>query len=223
MSLPLALVLSYALAFLLGSIPSGVVIGRLFFGVDPRSGGSGSIGATNSNRMLGAKGGVAVLLCDMLKGAVAVGIARLLIMLGGCEAGAADVLLMGSVFFGIAGHIYSPWLGFKGGKGISTGFGSLLVASPGIALGILVVFAVFAVASRIVSVGSIAAACSVTVWACVFHWGSVPAIAFALAVSVMVVFAHRANIKRLLAHEEPRFSLGKSPKEKAAQSGGEQA
>ena len=162
MSLPLALVLSYALAFLLGSIPSGVVIGRLFFGVDPRSGGSGSIGATNSNRMLGAKGGVAVLLCDMLKGAVAVGIARLLIMLGGFEAGAADTLLMGSVFFGIAGHIYSPWLGFKGGKGISTGFGSLLVASPGIALGILVVFAVFAVASRIVSVGSIAAACSVT-------------------------------------------------------------
>ena len=143
MSLPLALVLSYALAFLLGSIPSGVVIGRLFFGVDPRSGGSGSIGATNSNRMLGAKGGVAVLLCDMLKGAVAVGIARLLIMLGGFEAGAADTLLMGSVFFGIAGHIYSPWLGFKGGKGISTGFGSLLVASPGIALGILVVFAVF--------------------------------------------------------------------------------
>ena len=223
MSLPLALVLSYALAFLLGSIPSGVVIGRLFFGVDPRSGGSGSIGATNSNRMLGAKGGVAVLLCDMLKGAVSVGIARLLIMLGGFEAGAADTLLMGSVFFGIAGHIYSPWLGFKGGKGISTGFGSLLVASPGIALGILVVFAVFAVASRIVSVGSIAAACSVTVWACVFHWGSVPAIAFALAVSVMVVFAHRANIKRLLAHEEPRFSLGKSPQEKAAQSGGEQA
>ena len=163
MSLPLALVLSYALAFLLGSIPSGVVIGRLFFGVDPRSGGSGSIGATNSNRMLGAKGGVAVLLCDMLKGAVAMGIARLLIMLGGFEAGAADTLLMGSVFFGIAGHIYSPWLGFKGGKGISTGFGTLLVASPGIALGILAVFIVFAVASRIVSVGSIAAACSVTV------------------------------------------------------------
>ena len=73
------------------------------------------------------------------------------------------------------------------------------------------------------SVGSIAAACSVTVWACAFHWGSVPAIAFALAVSVMVVFAHRANIKRLLAHEEPSFSLGKSLKEKAAQSGGEQA
>ena len=223
MSVPLALVLSYALAFLLGSIPSGVVIGRLFFGIDPRSGGSGSIGATNSNRMLGAKGGVAVLLCDMLKGAVAVGIARLLIHLGAFAGFEADALLMGSVFFGVAGHIYSPWLGFKGGKGISTGFGTLLVASPGIALGILAVFIVFAVASRIVSVGSIAAACSVTVWACVFHWGSVPAIAFALAVSVMVVFAHRANIKRLLAHEEPRFSLGKSPKEKAAGQGGSRA
>ncbi|MGN0039136.1 MAG: glycerol-3-phosphate 1-O-acyltransferase PlsY [Coriobacteriales bacterium] len=223
MTLPIALVLSYVLAFLLGSIPSGVVIGRLFFGVDPRSGGSGSIGATNSNRMLGAKGGVAVLLADMLKGAVAVGIARLLIHLGGFAGWEADALLMGSVFFGVAGHIYSPWLGFKGGKGISTGFGTLLVASPGIALGILVVFIVFAVASRIVSVGSIAAACSVTVWAFLFHWGSVPAIAFAAAISAVVVFAHRANIKRLIAHEEPTFSLGKSPKDKAAEQGGGQA
>lgn len=219
MSLPLALVLCYALSFLLGSIPSGVVIGRLFFGVDPRSGGSGSIGATNSNRMLGAKGGVAVLLCDMLKGAVAVGIARLVITLCGFEGWGADALLMGSVFFGVGGHIYSPWLGFKGGKGISTGFGTLLVASPGIAVGILVVFIIFAVASRIVSVGSIAAACSVTVWACIFHWGSVPAIAFALAVSVLVVFAHRANIKRLVRHEEPTFHLGKSPKGDSGEAG----
>ena len=108
-------------AFLLGSIPSGVVIGRLFFGVDPRSGGSGSIGATNSNRMLGAKGGVIVLLCDMLKGVVAVALARFAAGFVGAEGMQADLLIMGSVFVVIAGHIYSPWLGFKGGKGIATG------------------------------------------------------------------------------------------------------
>ena len=200
-------------AFLLGSIPSGVVIGRLFFGVDPRSGGSGSIGATNSNRMLGAKGGVIVLLCDMLKGVVAVALARFAAGFVGAEGMQADLLIMGSVFVVIAGHIYSPWLGFKDGKGIATGFGSLLVASPVIALCIALVFIVFAVATRIVSVGSIAAAVSVTVWCVVFHWGSIPFAVFGVLTSAMVVFAHRANIGRLVRGEEPKFALGKSPKE----------
>lgn len=206
----------FAAAFLLGSIPSGVVIGRLFFGVDPRSGGSGSIGATNSNRMLGAKGGAAVLVCDMLKGAAAVGLGRLAIHLLSYTAAQADLLLMGGAFFAIAGHIYSPWLGFKGGKGISTGFGSLLVASPPIAGCIALVFIVFAATTRIVSVGSIAAAVSVTVWSILFHLGSVPFAVFGVLISVMVVFAHRANIGRLSRREEPKFSLGKSPKEKSA-------
>lgn len=206
----------FAAAFLLGSIPSGVVIGRLFFGVDPRSGGSGSIGATNSNRMLGAKGGAAVLVCDMLKGAVAVGLARLAIHLFSLAGVQADLLLIGGAFFAIAGHIYSPWLGFKGGKGISTGFGSLLVASPPIAACIALVFIVFAVATRIVSVGSIAASISVIVWCIVFHVGSVPFYVFGVLISAMVVYAHRANIGRLRRHEEPKFSLGKSPKEGSA-------
>lgn len=212
-SFALTCVLCYLVAFALGSIPSGVLIGRVFFGVDPRSGGSGSIGATNSNRMLGAKGGVAVLLCDMLKGAVAVGLARVTVFTSLFVGAQADALLIGSAFFVIAGHIYSPWLGFKGGKGISTGFGSLLVASPLIAAGIVVVFVIFAVATRIVSVGSIAAAISVTVWCLLFHMGSVPFAVFGVLISVMVVFAHRANISRLVHGQEPKFTVGKSPKQ----------
>ncbi len=212
-SFALTCVLCYLVAFALGSIPSGVLIGRVFFGVDPRSGGSGSIGATNSNRMLGAKGGVAVLLCDMLKGAVAVGLARVTVFTSLFVGIQADALLIGSAFFVIAGHIYSPWLGFKGGKGISTGFGSLLVASPLIAAGIVVVFVIFAVATRIVSVGSIAAAISVTVWCLLFHMGSVPFAVFGVLISVMVVFAHRANISRLVHGQEPKFTVGKSPKQ----------
>ena len=212
-SFALTCVLCYLASFALGSIPSGVLIGRVFFGVDPRSGGSGSIGATNSNRMLGAKGGVAVLLCDMLKGVVAVGLARLTVFTSVFVGAQADAVLIGSAFFVIAGHIYSPWLGFKGGKGISTGFGSLLVASPLIAAGITVVFVVFAVVTRIVSVGSIAAAISVTVWCLLFHAGSVPFAVFGVLISVMVVFAHRANILRLVHGQEPKFSVGKSPKQ----------
>ena len=212
-SFALTCVLCYLVAFALGSIPSGVLIGRVFFGVDPRSGGSGSIGATNSNRMLGAKGGVAVLLCDMLKGAVAVGLARVTVFTSLFFGAQADALLIGSAFFVIAGHIYSPWLGFKGGKGISTGFGSLLVASPLIAAGIVVVFVIFAVTTRIVSVGSIAAAISVTVWCLLFHMGSVPFAVFGVLISVMVVFAHRANISRLVHGQEPKFTVGKSPKQ----------
>ncbi len=217
-SLVAILVACYVAAFALGSIPCGVIIGRVFFGVDPRSGGSGSIGATNSNRMLGAKGGVAVLLCDILKGAAAVGLARLAVFILGAGASLADAFLIGSAFFAIAGHIYSPWLHFKGGKGISTGFGSLLVASPPIAAGIVVVFIVLAVATRIVSVGSIAAAVSVTVWCIVFHLGSAPFAVFGILISVMVVFAHRANISRLAKGCEPKFSLGKSPKQAAHES-----
>ena len=221
-SLLLACVLCYLVAFALGSIPSGVLIGRMFFGVDPRSGGSGSIGATNSNRMLGAKGGVAVLLCDMVKGAVAVGIARLAVAMGAFAAAQADALLIGSAFFAIAGHIYSPWLHFKGGKGISTGFGSLLVASPPIAAGIVVVFVIGAVSTRIVSIGSIAAAVSVTLWCIVFHIGSVPFAVFGVLISVMVVFAHRANISRLAKGVEHKFSLGKSPQSSKPESKVEQ-
>lgn len=205
----LALVLVYVAAFLLGSIPSGVVIGRGLYGIDPRSGGSGNIGATNASRMLGAKGGAAVMVCDMLKGAVAVGIARGVTALCGFAEPVADALVMGSATVAIAGHIYSPWLGFKGGKGISTGFGSLLVASPLLALGLLVVFFVFAVATRIVSVGSVAAAASVTVFALLLHPGSVPFAVFALLTSVMVIYAHRANLVRLAHGEESKFSLGK--------------
>lgn len=215
MSLIAAVVITYIAAFLLGSIPSGVIIGRAFFGVDPRSGGSGSIGATNANRTLGIKGGVAVLLCDMIKGAAAVGIARAFVYAGAFSGWDADLLLAGAAFFGIAGHIYSPWLGFKGGKGISTGFGTLLVAAPEICLGISLVFIVFAVITRIVSVGSMMAALSVVVFAIVFHTGSAPFIAYGALISAMVVFAHRSNIKRLLKHEEPKFSVNKSSKDKA--------
>ena len=201
----------YVVAFLLGSIPCGVIIGKTFYGVDPRSGGSHSIGATNSSRMMGLKGGIIVMVCDMLKGVIAVVIARVCIMALGLEGAQADALLMGSAFFGIMGHCYSPWLHFKGGKGISTGFGVLVVASPPIGIGILVVFAIFAVATRIVSVGSMAAAISVTVFALVFHWGSVPFFVFGLLCTIQVLFAHRANIGRLMRGEEPKFT-GKKTK-----------
>lgn len=204
-------------AFFLGSIPCGVVVGKLVYGIDPRDSGSHSIGATNVNRTMGTKAGVGVMLLDMLKGVAGVGLARLVaaFALGWASSTPQfDGIIYGAVAFGIAGHIYSPWLGFKGGKGISTGFGTLVMADWRIGAGIVVVFLLFAVVTRIVSVGSMMAAVSVTVWALTFHWGSVPCFIFCLLVTVMVVYAHRANIKRLLAGEEPKFSVNKSSKHK---------
>lgn len=200
-------------AFFLGSIPCGVLVGKVVYGIDPRDSGSHSIGATNVNRTMGTKAGVGVMLLDMLKGVVGVGVARIIAVFAlGWAAGSVefDALVYGAVFFGIAGHIYSPWLGFKGGKGISTGFGTLITADWRIGVGIGVVFLIVAIVTRIVSVGSMMAAVSVAVWAVVFHWGSLPCFVFCLLVSVMVVYAHRANIKRLIAGEEPKFSTKKS-------------
>lgn len=212
-----AYVIVFVLAFFLGSIPCGVLVGKFVYGVDPRDSGSHSIGATNVNRTMGTKAGVGVMLLDMLKGLVGVLIARLVAVLFlGFEADSAfyDAMVFGAVLFGICGHIYSPWLGFKGGKGISTGFGTLVMADWRIGVGIGIVFLVFAILTRIVSVGSMMAAVSVTVWAVVFHWGSVPAFLCCLLVTVVVVYAHHANISRLVAGEEPKFSVTKSSKHK---------
>ena len=199
-------------AFFLGSIPCGVIVGKLFYGIDPRDSGSHSIGATNVNRTMGTKAGVGVMLLDMLKGAIAVGIARVVAgVLLGFEGGSFwyDLIVYASVAFGVAGHIYSPWLGFKGGKGISTGFGTLCCADWRIGIGLVVVFLIFVIITRIVSVGSICAALSVTVQGFLFHWPSISCIIPCIVISFIVVFAHRANIGRLIHGEEPKFAVKK--------------
>lgn len=113
-----------------------------------------------------------------------------------------------------------PWLGFKGGKGISTGFGSILVAYPFVALCLLATFLVIAGISKRISAGSICAAISLPIWSFVFYGSNVPLLVVSVIIAIAVVFAHRSNIQRMINGEEPKFSF-KSTGEKTVVDEGE--
>ena len=209
MPYPVTLAIVAVVAFLLGSIPFGVIVGRVGYHADPRDGGSGSIGMTNMARMFGVKAAVITFIGDVAKGALAVGFGRL--MLAHTALGATwqtDLLLVLAVLCSIFGHVFCPWLGFKGGKGISTGLGSILVAFPPVALTILAVFLVVALATKRISAGSICAAIAFPIASAVIYWQHWTIIITALVVCIAVVFAHRGNVKRLLNGTEPKFSFG---------------
>lgn len=210
MPYPLALLLVVAESFLLGSIPCGVIVGRAFYGKDPREGGSGSIGMTNMARLFGAKAAAITFAGDVLKGALAVGVARALLACAPIAIDAAwqaDLLLSASIMVSIAGHVFCPWLGFRGGKGIATGLGSIAVGYPPVVALMLGSFLLVAALSRRISAGSIVAACMFPVASLIFQWGNVPLFILACCVAVFVTWAHRANIVRMAHGEEPKFAF----------------
>jgi glycerol-3-phosphate acyltransferase PlsY len=182
-------------AYLCGSLPTGVWLGRLA-GVDVRRAGSGNIGATNVARTAGLRPALLTLVGDVAKGLVPTAIARVLL---------ADVRLVALVavaaFFG---HIYSVFLRFSGGKGVATGFGVFLALVPGAALLAALVFAAVAGATRFVSLASVLAAVSLPV-ATVALSAAPAARAAALIICATIVFRHRDNLSRLRRGVEPRF------------------
>lgn len=201
----------FVVTFLLGSIPWGVIVSHLAFHKDIRDEGSGNIGATNALRTMGKTGGLAVLLLDIAKG-VASGLLALAVA---SYVVIDDVLFMyAPLAIGFAGcvfgHIFSPWLHFKGGKGISVAFGCLFILF-GVwgALLDLLVFIIFVAATRYVSLGSImaAVACPLIGLYCYWsHWFCVALIAIA---AFTVIWAHRANIGRLIKGNESKLSFKK--------------
>jgi glycerol-3-phosphate acyltransferase PlsY len=195
------IVLTTALAFLLGSIPTGYLVARAK-GVDIRQHGSGNIGATNVFRTLGKPLGVLVFFLDALKGFAAVWLAA---RFGGPSAWPSILAAVAA----IAGHNYTPWLGFKGGKGIATSAGVLIALMPWAVLAIAVVwFGVF-FATRYVSLASIcaSAALPVAVGALWFYGcgGSAPLLGFSVLIAALAIWRHRSNIQRLMAGTEHRF------------------
>ena len=205
--------IGYAIVtFFVCSTPWGLIIGRIK-GVDVRKSGSGNIGATNVGRTVGAGAAALTLALDVIKGWVCCGLARPVISaLAQTDVATFDptqplgwtlTIVYAACIFG---HVFSPWLGFKGGKGISVGFGAALGLDWRIALGLLAVWCIATLPTRYVSLGSSLAAVSLTVWSFVFGY-SLPAIAPMFAVTCVVVWAHRENIKRLIAGEEKRFSF----------------
>lgn len=209
----LAYIIAGAASYLLGSIPFGYLVG-LSRGVDIRTVGSGNIGATNVYRTLGRKFGIATFVLDVFKGVAGASVIPQIAWYAGGQPGVAPQWL--SLMCGVlvlVGHSFPLFLGFRGGKGVASGLGVMIgIAPQTAALGLLVWIIVF-LATRYVSVGSIAAAATVAVAVWFLDGASrepsviVPAIVTVLA--ALIVVKHRTNIKRLIAGNENRFDFSR--------------
>lgn len=195
-------------AYLLGSLPSAVLVGKAFFGLDVRLHGSKSAGATNTFRVLGKQAGIAVLLLDVFKGATAV---NLVFFSPTIEA--SEYFMAYKIGFGllaVLGHIYPVFAGFKGGKGIATLLGMVIALDPILALGCLVVFILIFISTNMVSAGSILATLSFGIMT-YFRYGlSEPILQiFGIFAVILVLYTHRANIQRIWKGEEKKMYLFK--------------
>ena len=196
------------IAYLIGSIPFGYLIVRSKGGGDIRQTGSGGTGATNVSRRAGKAAGVLTLLLDALKGAAAVILAQLLLVR---PTPAIDWAVAAAAIAVLVGHIFPVWLGFRGGKGVATGAGVFLVLAPVAVLCAGVVFVAIVFATRYVSLGSIVAAILIPlfVWLqsvfVTFVADLRPLLIAAIAGALLIVFAHRGNITRLMQGTEAQF------------------
>jgi glycerol-3-phosphate acyltransferase PlsY len=205
----LAILLSIVAGYVLGSVPFGLLAGKLK-GVDVREHGSRNIGATNVWRVCGAKFGFPVFLLDAGKGVAAVLLARwLAARFVGDPAWAS---IAGAVAC-ILGHSFPVWLKFKGGKGVATSLGALLTMLPYEGLAAFAVWVLVFLASRYVSLASIVAAAALSVFAVAAQWMNWgrgwPYAGFAIFAGVLVIVRHKSNIQRLLAGTESRFGKKK--------------
>lgn len=203
-------VLTAALSYLLGSIPFGYILVRTFRGQDIRRSGSGNIGATNVARSSPALG-AATLLLDASKGLLAAYLAMVISSRARDSYGNTRLYLMMSIaaLFAILGHMFPAWLGFRGGKGVATAVGAFSLLAPYAMLCALAVFSVVALASRYVSLSSVAAAAVFPLFAWVLYRSSLSGfeILVMCMTSIFIIARHHGNIGRLLSGTEPRFHL----------------
>jgi glycerol-3-phosphate acyltransferase PlsY len=187
------------LSYLIGGTPTSYIVGKVFHGKDLREHGSGNLGATNAFRVLGARSAIPVVIVDIAKGFVPVWFFPPL-------AGVGFGWTLGFGAAAILGHMFSVWVGFKGGKGMATSAGVFLGLAPWAVLVGLVVWMVLAFSTGYVSVASIAAALvTPPLVALTPHRGGSTLLWFSVALAAVVVWAHRGNIGRLLSGEENRF------------------
>jgi glycerol-3-phosphate acyltransferase PlsY len=193
-------------AYLLGSVPTGYLLVRLFRHEDIRAVGSGNIGATNVLRSGGKGLGAATFILDVLKGAAAVWLGAMLASVLMPDMPYRDAQALAALS-AVIGHMFPVWLRFRGGKGVATGFGVFLVAAPLAALAAITLFAIILLITRYVSLASIIAAASFPVFAWFFVQGDRPPffIAVQAAVSLLIIIKHHQNIRRLLTGCESRI------------------
>jgi glycerol-3-phosphate acyltransferase PlsY len=196
------------LAYLAGSLPTSLWVGKALHGVDLRTVGSGNLGATNAFRVLGWRTAVVVLTVDVLKGWLPT---WLFPRVDSPTAGWGWVL--GYATAAIVGHVYSVWARFRGGKGVATSAGVLVALAPWATLGAAAVWAVTVFLTRTVSLASVLSAVMLpAAVALTPHQGGATLSWFALALAAFVIWAHRANLGRLLRGEELRFGGPQPPR-----------
>lgn len=208
----IGIIASIVFAYLMGSIPTAVWVGKWFYGVDVRNEGSGNAGATNTIRVLGLKAGIPVLLIDVIKGSIAVAAVPLIMGAFGNDV-VSPLLKIGAATAAVVGHTLPLFAGFRGGKGVATLLGVGLALFPIAAWVAVAIFAIVLTLSRYVSLASITA--GVTFPFLVFfvfpspHWTYN---ILAVLVALFLPFTHRKNVKRLLNGTESKLTFKKKDK-----------
>jgi acyl phosphate:glycerol-3-phosphate acyltransferase len=199
-------------SYLLGSIPFGYILVRVFQGVDVRSIGSGNIGATNVARSGGKGLAIATLALDAFKGWLPVFLILTLSGIPSSSPAQLHTLAAFSALLAVIGHMFPVWLGFKGGKGVATGLGVFLALAPMAVLIAVTLFLAIVALTHYVSLGSILAAAIIPVLIWWLEWDlfTASALAMCTAVALLVIIRHHQNIGRLLAGTESRFGARKA-------------
>jgi len=219
MPFPLQLILAAIGSALLGSIPFSLLIGRFVGGIDLRQHGSGNVGATNVARTLGPRWGLVALLLDAAKGITPVLLFPWLLT-GGSPGLVNERVLCGVC--AILGHMFPPWLGFRGGKGVATALGVVSVLAPAATGCAFLAFALTFAVSRIVSLSSILAALTFAIAEILIQQGELISAQawglglFTIAIPLLILIRHHTNIVRLWKREEPQLQLKKTPPRDAA-------
>jgi len=196
-----------ALSYLLGSIPFGYLLVRIFKGEDVRTSGSGNIGATNVARKSPVLG-IATLLLDAAKGLAAVVLARAMF-----SGHSQPLIVTTAAFFAVLGHLFPVWLKFRGGKGVATSLGAFILLTPKSILCMVVLFLILAVAFRYVSLGSVAVAAAFPLLAWSFReYADSRQLVFITLVSALVIWKHRQNIGRIAAGTESQLGAKSGPR-----------
>jgi glycerol-3-phosphate acyltransferase PlsY len=194
---------------MIGSIPTALIISRKFFGIDIREYGSGNMGATNTFRVLGARYGTIVMICDILKGMAAVGLYNFLPYYLQQGSGLERTnFMIGLGLSAVLGHVFPLWANFKGGKGVATLFGMILAIQPVIAGSCVTVFLLVLFLTRYVSLSSILAGLMLPIsvlW--IWNENEILYRVFALFVAVLIIFTHQKNIGKLLRGVESRIPI----------------
>jgi len=202
-------ILLIVLAYMIGSIPTSIWVSKIKFGIDIRDYGSGNAGATNTYRVLGAKWGTFVMVCDVLKGVIATSLWVSIPYYYTNELARTNFMIALGLI-SVLGHVFPIWAGFRGGKGVATLLGMSLAIQPPVAALCVLVFLITLIITRFVSLSSMLAGVAFMVFILfIYHEREASYRIFAVVVAFLVIFTHQKNIARLVKGTENKVPLFK--------------